>query len=165
MKYFIYLICIILYPTLSLSQPITKSGVFRSALSADELSNRAAQWMATNTDYSGSGGSLIAGSSHLTYNPTIFYGSQGTKGRIEYRVVISINKDGYKYDITNFIHHGNENNTVSLSFGQLTEDEHYPRHIKGQRKSWEDKVWNELKKTAKEHSETVAKSIESAMSN
>lgn len=145
------------------AQPLSYKENIKSSSSALDLEKRVKLWLATNTTNIENIDGIYTGNASTTYNPTMFYGSSGTKGVIECKVIISIDGDSYSYNITNFTHKGNPNNPTNLSFGELTEDEVCPRHMKGQRKGWENKVWKELKKVAADHAKELSSSIKLAM--
>lgn len=163
MKYLFLLPFFLLFTLASFAQSLSFSEAIQSNTPQSELKKRANNWMISNTDYTETQSNVFVGKSSTVYNPTIFYGSSGTKGVIDYKVIITVLDNGYKYEITKFTHTGNENNTVNLSFGELTINEDCPRHIKGQRKGWENKVWAELKDVSTNHAKDVAESIKTVM--
>lgn len=152
-------------PIFAIAQPLSFSESVNIDVNASELSKRANEWLSANTSGVEKNDNIYVGKSSFIYNPTIFYGSLGTKGVVEYKVLITIQDNGYKYNITNFTHQGNANNEVNLSFGLITVDEEYPNHMKGQRKGWENKIWRELKKVSEEQAHTIMNSLKKSIAN
>lgn len=120
--------------------------------SQNELYNRAKIWFATNynsavdvlqMDNKDEG--QIIGKAVIKYEPTVFQGSEQTKGSIKYTIKIYLKDGRYKYEISDFIHDpvGNQYG-AKTSLGLITTDEEYP-NPKPMARNWNNKVWKDIK--------------------
>lgn len=85
----------------------------------------------------------IIGKGNLRYNSKIFMGSDGTSGRVDFRMKIEIKKGRYRYEFFDFIHYGSD--PMPADFGLLTTDSICSNPPKGNPQNWSNKVWNDIK--------------------
>jgi len=143
-----------------------------STLKSSELFTRAREWFALTFRSSNDviqledkqNGKLI-GKGAFKYTSRILYGSEGTKGWVYYTLTIQVKDGRYKFDLTNFIHEGNPNNTGgALSFNLITTSDECPYDFAMSSKSWKNKVWKDIKQDIQTNSETIISSLKIAMS-
>lgn len=134
--------------------PLIYSEVIKvDSVSKDELYNRSSSWFATVYNNSKAVIQLenktegqIIGKASMRYTPTILNASGRTAGIINYTIKLFLKDGRYKYEITDFIHVPTTNSSYGdLSFGIITTDSISPIQHKGMYKSWNDKVWNDIK--------------------
>ncbi|SHJ63548.1 protein of unknown function [Arenibacter nanhaiticus] len=83
---------------------------------------------------------MLIGKGSISYEQPFLSGMNTTVGNVNYLIKIFVKDGRYKYEITNFIHHG-----ASESFGLITTDDNYPRNTKKSALKWENRVWNDIK--------------------
>ena len=108
---------------------------------------------------------LIIGKGKIKYTSDIFYGSEGTKGSIQYTIKVSVRQGRYRYEVTDFIHEGNPFNSAGqFSFGLITNSETCPYDFKFGSQKWSDKVWADIKKTIESNTPRHIESLKKDMS-
>ena len=104
----------------------------------------------------------IIGKGIFEYNSNVNSFSNGTKGYISYTIVINVKDGKYKYNISDFVHHGNSENVGGeASFGFITTDEE--PSVKISTKGWRIKVWNDIKKQIEDNSNALISSLNDYM--
>lgn len=152
--------------TLTYTDVVTVEGV-----SKDELYNRANLWFATSYNNSKAVLQLenkiegqIIGKATMPYKPKIYNASERTIGKIDYTIKIFLKDNRYKYEITDFIHVPTGNSSFGgLSFGVITTAEKSPIQHSGQFKSWNDKVWSDIKSQIEQYIIPLVENLKIAM--
>lgn len=83
----------------------------------------------------------FVGSASMNYDSKIYIGSAATHGIIKFQIKILLKDGRYKYQFSDFYHQGD---MPVGTWGYLTDEKENPRHIKGQPKGWEQKVWDDI---------------------
>src|SRR4051812_46446632 len=139
MKSLFIAFCLLVSINTLAQKPVSYVGVVESNESKEELYNRARRWFngtfrdskAVLTIQDKENGELAGNGNYRFYSDT-FWGRDGTKGWIRFKISI-LTKDGkYKYELSEFTHEGNPLNTLNLSFGLITEDIDCPVHLPSQ---------------------------------
>ncbi len=141
------------------------------SISKDELYNRAKIWFAIACNSSkdilqmdNKEEGQIIGKAKMSYNPTILNASGRTYGIINYTIKLYLKDGRYKYEITDFIHVPTGNSSYgNLPFDLITTDVNSPIQHKGQYKSWNDKVWNDIKNQISDKITPLIESLKKSM--
>jgi hypothetical protein len=152
-------------------EPLTYTEVVQvDSVSKTELYNRAKLWFATvynsandvlQMDNKESG--EIVGKAILKYNPTVFSGSEQTKGNIKYTIKVFVKDGRYKYEITDFIHDPYGNQYGKSSMGLITTEKECPTP-KPMAKAWSNKVWDDIKNQIDSNMKSLIVSLKGDMS-
>lgn len=107
---------------------------------------------------------ILMGRGIMKYDSKILMGSAPRAGYIMYDVIISCKDGKYKYEIANFTHTGQSNNT---SFGIITNEDFFAtmKGSQGGPKGYKTKIANEIKAMCNEQSNYLEQSLKSAMNN
>ena len=151
-------------------EQLTYTEVIQSdSTSKNVLYNRAKLWF--TTVYNSSSDVLqmdnkeegqIIGKAIMKYNPTVFSGSEQTKGTIKYTIKIFVKDGRYKYEITDFIHDPYGNQYGKSSVGLITTDEECPTP-KPMAKKWSNKVWRDIKNQIENNMTSLIASLKQGM--
>jgi hypothetical protein len=164
----VLLVLIFIMPTclINAQEVLTFTDVVQEEnVSSDNLYNRAKLWFASA--YKSSNDVLqvenkqegmLIGKGAISYNSTFLSGMNTTVGNVNYLIKIFVKDGRYKYEVTDFIHHG-----ASASFGLLTTDENYPRNTKKMALKWENRVWNDIKNQVNLEVSSLIPSIKEGM--
>jgi len=140
------------------------------SVSKDELYNRAKLWLATAYNRSSDvlqmedkDAGQIIGKAIIKYNPTVFSGSEQTKGTIKYTIKIFVKEGRYKYEITDFIHDPYGNQYGKFSVGLITTAEECP-NPKPMAKKWSNKIWKDCKDQIESNVTPLISSLKQGMS-
>jgi len=79
----------------------------------------------------------------IRYSPTVFVGSDLTKGYIKYTIKLFIKDGKYKYEITDFVHDPNSSRGYGMNL--ITTEDKCPNKHRNTSKKWNDKVWKDIK--------------------
>lgn len=103
----------------------------------------------------------VNGKGNLSYNSKVFMGSDGTTGKVHFKIKIQIKTGRYRYEFSEFVHDGNMD--YNSDFGLLTTDSICPVQFKGSPKSWCQKVWDDIKSQTDTKMHSVISNLEAAM--
>lgn len=152
--------------------PLTYGEVVEvEGVSADELYVRAKSWFAKTYNDANSvikmddkeAGQII-GKGNFSYTSNVFYGSNGTKGYVNYTISVFVKEGRYKYEITQFFHEGNPlNEGGKLSFNLITTASEYTKKNPAGGKKWKTKVWLDIKESIDKDVKFVIKSLKKGM--
>jgi hypothetical protein len=150
--------------------PLTYTEVVQTdSASKNELYNRAKLWFVNA--YNSASDVLqmdnkeegqIIGKAIMKYNPTVFSGSEQTKGNIKYTIKIFVKDSRYKYEITDFVHDPYGNQYGKTSMGLITTDEECP-NPKSMAKGWSNKVWRDIKNQIESNMTSLIASLKQSM--
>ena len=151
-------------------EPLAYTEVIQAdSISQSELYTRAKLWFATAYNSANDvlqmdnkeGGQII-GKAIMKYNPTVFSGSEQTKGSIKYTIKIFVKDGRYKYEITDFIHDPYGNQYGKSSMGLITTNEECP-NPKPMAKKWSNKVWRDIKNQIENNMTSLIVSLKQGM--
>ena len=172
MRKFTMTLALLLFTAMTIfgQEPLTYTEVIQvDSISQNELYNRAKLWFTTTynsandvlqMDNKESG--QIIGKAIMKYNPTVFSGSEQTKGSIKYTIKIFVKEGRYKYEISDFIHDPYGNQYGKSSMGLITTNEECP-NPKPMAKKWSNKVWRDIKNQIENNMTSLVLSLKKGM--
>ena len=102
----------------------------------------------------------ISGKGTFKYASNVFRGNDKTAGYINFSISIFVKEGKYKYEFSDFIHESINNYD---SFGIITTEIDYPRHLSGNIKSWENNVWKDIKAQIEANTTLLIETLKESM--
>ena len=139
-------------------------------VSADDLYVRASTWFmkafvdSKNVlEVQDKAAGVLGGKGSIPYEPNVFMSSALLRGHITFTIQVMVKEGRYKYDLSDFQHHGSPSNVAGpIDFGELTTAQECPQ-IKGTTKGMREKVWPHLKEVANARATALITSLKDAM--
>jgi hypothetical protein len=104
----------------------------------------------------------IIGKGHFSYEPTIFSGSDLTRGKVNFIISLEFKDGWYRYTIKDYSHYGKIG--TNTDFGIITEDVEFPygKSLEGGQK-WKSNIWKDIKKQVSNNSNKIVDSLKESM--
>jgi len=105
---------------------------------------------------------IIIGKGHFSYEPTIFSGSDLTRGKVNFIISLEFKDGRYRYTIKDFTHFGKIG--TDTDFGTITQDIEFPygKSLEGGQK-WKSKIWKDIKIQVSDNSNKIINSLKESM--
>jgi hypothetical protein len=134
-----------------------------------ELYTRGRQWFISSFNDSNSviqlddpNQGIIIGKGNFSYEPTIFSGSNLTRGRVNFVISLELKEGRYRYILKDFTHYGKVG--TETDFGVITDDIEFPygKLLQGSQK-WKSRIWIDIKEQVLRNSEYIISSLKDSM--